>query len=83
VPKSDDIHSAIGMVNAIDDTVGTHNNLANRGNIELRDDASQLGKLRETFRMANEELSECDRPLRRIQRTMSRRSWRAEGESAI
>ncbi|MCE0522872.1 MAG: hypothetical protein LV480_08165 [Methylacidiphilales bacterium] len=63
MPKSNDVYPATGVVKSIDDSIGTHNNLADYGNIELRDNASQLGKLCQTLRVKNKKLPEGDRPL--------------------
>jgi len=63
MPKSNNVYSAISMVHAINDPIGTHHDLANLGKIELRNDPSQLGKLGQTLRVGYEELTESDRSL--------------------
>ena len=46
MPKTGDIHTTSGMIHPVDDAVGTNNNLADVGVIELGDDPAHLGKIR-------------------------------------
>ncbi len=67
MPESRDVHTAIAVIDAMDDSVGTDDDLPNGWIIEFRDDATQLGKLTKPFGVAYEKLTETDRPFWRIQ----------------
>ncbi len=64
VPVPDNIHSTVGMIDTVDDAVGTHHKLPNTRSGKLGNDASQFGKICQTFRATDKEPTKRNGPLR-------------------
>ena len=64
MPKSDDVHAAIAMIDVVNHPVGAHDDLAQRMIVEFRHHTSQFGKIREPLRAGDEKLAEPKGALR-------------------
>jgi len=60
MPESGNVHTAIAVIDAVDDTVGTNDNLAQRGIAEFGHDSAHLREISEALGIADEELAEND-----------------------
>jgi hypothetical protein len=58
VPKAEDVHTTIAMIDPIDDSIRANNNLPNARVFELSNDATHLGKFGEPLDAADEKLTE-------------------------
>jgi len=63
MPESGNIHSAIAVVNAVNDTVGADDNLSNGWISKFWHHAAHLREVGETLGAADEKLGERDRPV--------------------
>ena len=64
MPESGNIHPAFLMIDAIDDPVGPHNNLANERIVKLGHDSPHLREISEPLCVADEELAEGESAFR-------------------
>lgn len=60
MPKSENIYTAIAVINTVDDAIGTNNDLANAWIAELRNHATHLGKIGQTLGAAYQKPTESD-----------------------
>src|ERR1035438_1847810 len=63
MPESGDIYSAIGVVNAVDDTVGADDNLANGWISKFWNHSAHLREVGETLSAADQELGKRNSPV--------------------
>ena len=63
MPESGNIHSAIGVVNAVNHTVGADDNLANGGISKFWHHAAQLREVGQTLGAAHQKLGKGDSPV--------------------
>ena len=66
MPKANDLNQMFGMIDTIDDPIGSHNDFAHGAIAKLRHNSANLRKLRKTLRMGNEKAAKLQRLIRRV-----------------
>ena len=71
MPETDNIHTTISVMNAVNDAVGADNDLADGWIVELGNHPTHIGKVGKALRAADKKLPKPECALRRVPRNVT------------